>query len=52
MPRKHIALSRDHRYLVMYALMSYMLISHGPSPPSRVGLWATFPAIFLLVRIS
>lgn len=29
----------DHHSLVMFALMSYMLISHGPSPPLRMGLW-------------
>lgn len=43
MPRKRIALSRDHRSLVMYALMSYMLISYRPSPLLRVDLWGDIP---------
>lgn len=28
-----------HHSLVMFTLMSYMLISHGPSPSLRMGLW-------------
>lgn len=42
-PRTRFALSRGHRSLVMFVLMSYMLISHGPSPPLRMGLWGDIP---------
>lgn len=33
-----------HHSLVMFALMSYMLISHGPSPPLQMGLWGDIPS--------
>lgn len=31
--------------LVMFTLMSYMLISHGPSAPLWMGLWGDIPGL-------
>lgn len=33
-----------HHSLVMFTLMSYMLISYGPSPPLQMGLWGDIPS--------
>lgn len=30
-------------FISMFTLMRYALISHGPSPPSRMGLWGDIP---------
>lgn len=46
------ALSRGRHSLVMFALMSYMLISHGPSPPLQMGLWGDIPRYPLAVRTA
>lgn len=34
-----------HHSLVMFTLMSYMLISHGPSAPLWMGLWGDIPGL-------
>lgn len=51
-PRMRFALSRGRHSLVMFALMSYMLISHGPSPPLQMGLWGDIPRHPLAVRTA
>lgn len=45
MPRMCFALPCGHHLLVMFALMSYMLVSHGPSPLSQMSLWGDIPSL-------
>lgn len=44
-PRMCFALPCGHRLLVMFTLMSYMLVSHGPSPLSQMSLWGDIPSL-------